>query len=500
VRQAGSPLLRRTVALWMVLVTAAWPIPSGVRSTAWDLAATPAELDSFVSERAEAAGLPGIAYAIVNKGQVVHTAAFGVAGPDGRIMTSDTVLNTASVGKTFTALAIAQLEASGALNLDAPVQRYIAFKLADADAAAQITVRHLLTHTSGLSAVDGTHPWLLNPDASSADLIARMRDLRPNRPVGGLPEYCNLNYVLLGAVVEAVSGQEFHNYLADHVYEPLGMDSTFRTAEEARANGFDVADGYRYLWGVPVADDVPIALGAEAAGMQWTTIEDMAHYAAAFADHGTVDGRSLVTAEAGDGRDYDVTWQPATWLPDDGFGHSGGWITYTAGIEVLPTRGFAVVTLANANPGQAFGSQSAFELAFDTMRVANGWPVVMDTTTVRTAYLVFDTVALLLLAAVAVRWWSSRRWFERWRMAGAGRRRRMTAGWVGVDLLLPLAAAVLIPLWATGLPLTEAWPRMVTAVPDIAMSLAVLCGGLVTLGIWKAAALREHVRSSIRSF
>ncbi|WP_177216708.1 hypothetical protein [Mycetocola miduiensis] len=60
-------------------------------------------------------------------------------------------------------------------------------------------------------------------------------------------------------------------------------------------------------------------------------------------------------------------------------------------------------------------------------------------------------------------------------------RRRMTAGSVGVDLLLPLAAAVLIPLWATGLPLIEAWPRMVTAVPDIAMSLAVLCGGLVTL-------------------
>ena len=448
------------------------------------------ELDAFVEARAEAAGLPGIAYGIAQDGVVVHTAAFGVAGPDGRPMTTTTALNTASVGKTFTALAVAQLAAGGAIDLDTPVQTYVPeFDLADHEAAARITVRHLLTHTSGLSTLDGNRPWLLNTDATVADLVARMATLRPDRPVGGAFEYSNVNYVLLGAVVEAVTGQGYHEYLSEHVLAPLGMDSTFRTAADARAAGLDVADGYRYLYGLPVADDVPMPLGAEAAGMQWTTIEDLATYAAAFADHGAVDGRSLVTGEATSTPDYDVDWLPAAWAPDDGFGHAGGWITYSSGLEVLPGHRFAVVTLANANPAQGFPAESTFDIAFDTMRVAHGWPAQMERTSVRTFYAWADALVLFLLAAVAWRWWRSRTWRVRFEGASTWRRRRMLVGWALVDLALPVGLLLALPPALTGLPLGEAWVRLMTALPDAVGVVVTLGTALTALGALKAVVM-----------
>ena len=107
--------------------------------------------------------IPGLALGIVHNDEVVHLRGFGEADPAGRTVTPQTPFILASASKSFTALAIMQLVESGKVDLDAPVRRYLAaFRVADEAASAQITVRHLLHHTSGLPEDSAFGPMLSN--------------------------------------------------------------------------------------------------------------------------------------------------------------------------------------------------------------------------------------------------------------------------------------------------------------------------------------------------
>lgn len=111
-----------------------------------------AALDAYVEAELRAAGLPGMALAIVQGDRIAHLRGFGVAGPSGRPVTAQTPFLIGWVSKSFSALAVMQLVEAGEIELDAPVRRYLPwFQVVGAEASARITVRSLLNHTSGLS-------------------------------------------------------------------------------------------------------------------------------------------------------------------------------------------------------------------------------------------------------------------------------------------------------------------------------------------------------------
>src|SRR5947207_4315974 len=110
-----------------------------------------ASIDAFVSSQMQADHIPGVALGLVHNDQVMHLRGFGSADQSGRAVTPQTPFILGSVSKSFTALAIMQLVEAGKIELDAPVQRYLPwFRVADPVASARITVRHLLSHTSGI--------------------------------------------------------------------------------------------------------------------------------------------------------------------------------------------------------------------------------------------------------------------------------------------------------------------------------------------------------------
>lgn len=112
-----------------------------------------AAIDAWVATQMHDARIPGLALVVVQNNAIVHVRGFGVAGADQREVTPQTVFGIGSMTKSFTALAVLQLAETGALELDAPVQRYLPwFRVADPAASARITVRHLLNQTSGLTA------------------------------------------------------------------------------------------------------------------------------------------------------------------------------------------------------------------------------------------------------------------------------------------------------------------------------------------------------------
>ena len=182
-------------------------------------------MDAYVEAQMKHLNIPGAALAIVEGDTITHLRGFGKARPGGEAPTPQTPFFIGSLTKSFTALAIMQLVEYGKIELDAPVRRYLPwFRLADLKASSQITVRHLLNQTSGLPMLLGManlDDTADRPDATERQ-VRGLSTLKLNRAVGSKFEYSNLNYNVLGLIVEAASGESYAAYIQKHVFTPLG--------------------------------------------------------------------------------------------------------------------------------------------------------------------------------------------------------------------------------------------------------------------------------------
>jgi CubicO group peptidase (beta-lactamase class C family) len=188
--------------------------------------------------------VPGVAIAVVQHGKPVKVAGYGMANVElGVRVGPSTVFQTGSLAKEFTAVAVMLQVEDGRLGLDDPLTRFFP----DApDSWRSITVRHLLTHTSGIpdytdGSVDYRKDW-------TEDELARLAYGLPLEfPAGARWNYSNTGYVLLGIIVGKVSGRFYGDVLRERVFEPLGMKSARVISEEDivpnRAAGYRLVNG-----------------------------------------------------------------------------------------------------------------------------------------------------------------------------------------------------------------------------------------------------------------
>jgi CubicO group peptidase (beta-lactamase class C family) len=257
-----------------------------------------AELDAYIEKEMSRLRLPGVALAVVDGDRIVHMRGFGRARLDGRAPSPQTPFFIGSVTKSFTALAVMQLVEAGRVELDAPVQRYLPwFRVADAKASADMTVRHLLNQTSGLPLSAG-EVILADGDESrgAAERQARsLATLTMARPPGAAYEYSNVNYQLLGLIIEAASGESYEAYVQSHILTPLGMNHTYTSPLQARDD--ELATGHQYWFGFPFpAPHMPWPRGALAAGLLIASAEDLAHYGIAMLNDGRYKEARLLSA------------------------------------------------------------------------------------------------------------------------------------------------------------------------------------------------------------
>ncbi len=222
----------------------------------------------------------GAALVIVEGDEIVHLRGFGEARPGGEAPTPQTPFVIGSLTKSFTALAIMQLVEAGQVELDTPVQHYLPwFRVADPQASAQITVRHLLNQTSGLPQVPGMI-GLTNFSSRPDEVERQVRDLSTleiSRPPGAKFEYCNVNFNILGLVIEAVSGETYAGYIQQHIFDPLGMSHSYTSQAAARDD--NLAIGSRYWFSLPVAEhNLPLVSGSLPSGQLIVSAEDMGRY------------------------------------------------------------------------------------------------------------------------------------------------------------------------------------------------------------------------------
>jgi CubicO group peptidase (beta-lactamase class C family) len=360
-------LLLVTLLLPFKMVNSAQPAVTGIDFNA---------LDQVVEAQMAKHGLPGVSLAVIQGSEIVHLKGYGTAG--GRPMTPQTRMLIGSQSKSFTALLIAQLAEQGLINLNAPVQTYIPwFQVDDENATSRITVNHLLHHTSGLS--EAGHSVLLPDDATLEEAVRSLSKARLTAPVGTQFQYFNLGYTVLACIIELISGQNYADYLAAQVFEPLGMSRS--TASPATAT--DLSRGYSRLFGFVFPMRQPVRDFAIGAGYIVSTAEDMARYAIAMKDRDT----QLLTSEM-----YDRMFTPG--LGDYGMGwsvyrdgtkiyHGGANETFATEVNLYPREDRAFVLLVNqghlldhyVSVTQLEGSIEAFMFGNPPPPVSQGWSV-----------------------------------------------------------------------------------------------------------------------------
>jgi CubicO group peptidase (beta-lactamase class C family) len=245
-------------------------------------------IDAYVDGQMRRLKMPGVSLAIVEGDKIVHLRGFGQARPGGEAPTPLTPFCIGSLAKSFTALAVMQLVEAGKIDLDAPAQSYLPwFRVADSQASAQMTVRHLLNQTSGLPTSSGAIPLAdfdESPDAAERQARA-LSTLVLTRPVGSAFEYSNSNYNLLGLIIEAASGESYADYIQNHIFTPLDMCHSTASPVIAKQNGLAV--GHQYWFLIPLAaPNLAPPHGSLPGGGLISSSEDLARYMIALLNGG----------------------------------------------------------------------------------------------------------------------------------------------------------------------------------------------------------------------
>jgi CubicO group peptidase (beta-lactamase class C family) len=435
-------------------------------------------LDAFLSSKRRVFRLPGLAVAVVQDGHIVYQRGLGAAGSK-HPMTAQTPLIIGSLSKSFTALAVMQLVERGLLNLDETVQHYIPwFCLADSGAAASITLRHLLTHTSGISKYAGRVLLGGHGGKTIERSVRDLRGLRLSQPVGAGFQYSNTNYLVLGLVVEVVSGQSFADYIQQHIFNPLGMHHSHASFDTALRGG--LASGHRWWFGIPLPYRAPYLPDAVPAAFIAASCEDMARYALALLGGGTLDGASVLspagvaalhrpaTVTASPGSCYGLGWRIEKLGGAPLYRHGGEVSNFMGEMVLVPSRNLGVIVLVNVGNGLIPAVvPDVSRMASGVARFLLGIPAPRRRLSLGGFYALLDVVLGVLSAYQG---WSLVQLFRR--SGASARRGRSALGLAAlVEVVLGAAAARSIPRWAS-----SPWSLLGVYVPDVTAWLAAFFG------------------------
>ncbi len=193
------------------------------------------ELEDYLEQVVAAERPPGLSVAVVKDGEVVYANGFGVAdGQRNGIASKDTIYHWWSMTKIPTAVAVMQLHERGLLDIDEPISNYLPFFKVTYDGVEQrnISIRQVLNHTAGLpNAIPEIFTWIHmegEPSVNQTELVVEKfpeYDELLFMP-GEKTQYSNYGYMVLGALIEAVSGKAYEEYVVDNIFLPLGMHNT----------------------------------------------------------------------------------------------------------------------------------------------------------------------------------------------------------------------------------------------------------------------------------
>ncbi|WP_168928883.1 serine hydrolase domain-containing protein [Paenibacillus dokdonensis] len=428
------------------------------------------ELDAYIAREMKRQHLPGLSLGVIQGNRILYLKGYGQADPSGRPVTAQTPFGIGSIGKSITAMAVLQLAEAGRIDLDAPIQRYLPTKYKGAES---ITVRQLLNQTSGFTqistfsntlstAIDQNQDALENNALSYADRFL-MQTTQTEQPY----RYSNANYVLLGYIVQLVSGQSYNDYVKEHIFSPLSMHDSYATLDEAAAHG--LATPYRRIFGYNIPYNGPYVYiaGDAPAGYLYTSAEDMSHYLLAQMNNGryedqtvlSSDGIRLMQTEPVPGT-YAMGWMTGRINDLSVIGQPGGSIGFQAQAYIVPEQQLGVVVFANvldAIDSTLFKSHiiTTTHIASGVINILNEQPTGGSFLSISQKYLLVNGLIFILsawLLYTTVR--TVKRCFGPFNLNNSGHSEisiqwisKIVLHFVGLFIVLLLSMTQIVPVW-----------------------------------------------------
>jgi D-alanyl-D-alanine carboxypeptidase len=305
-------------------------------------------VDDYVREQMRRRHIPGLALAVVRDGKLIKERGYGLANVELNVpVTPETVFEIGSITKQITAAAVMLLVEEGKVGLDDPLSKH----LPDTpEAWAGVTVRHLLTHTSGLKNYTGLKGFELTERLKRDEFVRRVAAHPPAFKPGDAHSYGNTNYSLLGYVIESASGKSYWEFVGGRIFRPLGMAST--ADRDPRNIVMNRADGYEWENGKLVGRDYDLT-DVFSAGAIVSTVRDLVKWEAALSGGRVLKPASLeeswrpVRLNSGKTHPYGLGWYVETLRDRRVVRHTGQTAGFAASLARYPDDKLVVIVLTN---------------------------------------------------------------------------------------------------------------------------------------------------------
>ena len=306
------------------------------------------KVDDYIKAEMQKQKIPGVSLAVVKDGKPIIVKGYGFANLEHQVVVKpETIFQSGSVGKQFTAAAVMMLVEDGKIGLDEKIGKYLGEV---PESWSNITVRHLLSHTGGMT--DYPQDFDFRRDYTEDEILKRAKEIPVAFKPGEKWQYSNLGYVTLGIIISKITGKFYGEFFKERIFRPLGM-TTARIINEADVIP-DRAAGYRLVNGeVKNQDWVSPTINTPADGSMYLTALDMIKW-----DEALTTGKLLRKTS------FDEMWTPIKLIGGKphpyGFGwalrsvngkrvieHGGAWQGFKAHIARFPDNRLTVIVFAN---------------------------------------------------------------------------------------------------------------------------------------------------------
>ncbi|KON90152.1 penicillin-binding protein [Sporosarcina globispora] len=424
---------------------------------------TEAKIEKGIEDYLEEYQVPGASVAIVHNNELFFSKSWGVTGESEEKVTGQTPFTIGSISKSLTGIAIMKLADNGTIRLDDSVQEYLPWFTLKNGKAAEITVEQLLSQTSGFSTYDGLA--LSDKELAGSNAIKNqvkiLSEVDLTAGPGEKHQYSNANFLILGALIEELTGMSYAEYMQKEIFEPLGMKNAAANKEGAYKKGY--LSGYQSWFGVPVKSSVAYDNAGAPYGYITASSADMVQLVKLLSGKGpdhfisdkALDLYMTPQVQTGEDRYYGLGIRisnPDT--PKEIIWHSGSTPDSHAEVFYIPETGWGGVILTNKN--HILEEDGLYYLKNNIINLLNGdEPEQVPDHSLAIQCLMLGCILLLIMLSIYL-----------WKRFRAQKSLKKGAG-LFLGLLFIVLSAALVPLltYSTASP----WNSISVFAPDIAL-------------------------------
>ncbi|WP_194842080.1 serine hydrolase [Gracilibacillus salitolerans] len=447
------------------------------------------QIETYMRDAIEKYKISGASLAVVKDDKVIFQDSWGVQSDDS-VVTDHSLFLLGSLSKPLTSLGVMRLVEEGKIDLDTRIKDYVPELVSQYADLEDVTVRQLLSHTSGFSSYAGLEVADRNVRGEDAiqKVIEGTDDFSLAYNPGEVYEYSAMNYLLLGYVIESVSHQSFSDYMQAEVFNELNMERTVATYEEADKLGYQ--NGFQSWFGKPVKSDIIYDNSGAPYGYMASSVNDMVMYVEFLLNKGNgvltekaFDVYTSPQVERGEDSYYGLGWFITTKMNDPYYFHSGSTPTSLAQLLVDEQDGFGFVLLTNKHNISEVLHTTYMRNGIKQILEGDGIPELPDSSYTMQGIALGASLVITLIAV--------------WSLYHLLRKKVVrTKLWVGVGIVALIMAVTFIPV------LTEAfhspWYTIKLVAPDTAFFIQWTVGVLVLYGIstlfilfWNRTSVKE---------